>query len=514
MNLRSTLTINKNGHLELGGCDAEDLAKEFGTPLYVMERGRIESAALEMKSTLDKKYPDNLVCFASKAFGCKAIYQIIAPLGLGADVASGGELYTALAAGFDPQRLYLHGNNKSRAELAAGANAGVHAIVIDHFDEIKTLAEVARGQGSGVRGQGSADSEEITNYKLQITNTDGDNNELVGGDPLGAPQKTTDACIGGVPNGLPPTGNSAAIPSEIRHSSLVIRHSPRRQGVLIRINPEVDAHTHHFIQTARADSKFGFLPEDVIPAVKEILSHPCLDFLGIHCHIGSQIFEIEPFLAAVDRMTDLIAVIRKEIGGDVRELNMGGGYAIRYLPGDEPPPLSEFVGAIADKLNACIAQKSIGAPKLIIEPGRSLVGEAGTTLYTVGAVKKIPGLKNYVAVDGGLFENPRYTLYDAKYDAIVANKALESATENFTVAGKCCETDTLIEKVALPASVASGDILAVLSTGAYNFSMASNYNRNPVPPVVLCGHGKAQVIVRPQGYADVAARDEDLTNSE
>jgi len=423
--------INEAGHLVIGGCDTAELVKEFGTPLYVTEQSRIENTVAAMVRVLNQKYPDSRICFASKAFCCKAVYQIIAPLGLGADVASGGELYTALSAGMDPARLYFHGNNKRPDELDDGVRAGVHAVVVDNADEIQALNAIAAKHG-------------------------------------------------------------------------------KTQGVLIRINPGVEAHTHRFIQTARADSKFGFSVEAALSAVKEILGRPNLDFLGIHCHIGSQIVEAEPFMSAVDRMTDLMVLIRDTFHVNARELNMGGGYGIRYTAGDNPPEPHEYVGAVADKLITCIAQKGLKPPRLIVEPGRSLVGEAGITLYRVGAVKDIPGVRKYVSVDGGMYENPRYALYDAKYDAVLALRALEPATETVTIAGKCCEAgDMVAAAVELP-KAEIGDILAVLSTGAYNYSMASNYNRNPVPPVVLCKDGKARYIVAPQTYGDITARDIDL----
>jgi diaminopimelate decarboxylase len=257
------------------------------------------------------------------------------------------------------------------------------------------------------------------------------------------------------------------------------------------------------------DSKFGFSISDgaALDAIRAVLSKRNLEFLGLHCHIGSQIFELKPFGLAVEKMTDFIKVIGAELKTSVKELNMGGGYGITYTSEDKPLAPAEYVAYIADKLKECVAAKKIAPPRLILEPGRSIVGEAGVTLYTVGAIKDIKEVKKYIAVDGGMFDNPRFALYQAKYEAVLAAKADAAPAETVTVAGKCCESgDILVEDARLPAAE-SGDILAVLSTGAYNYSMASNYNRHAVPPVVLVDGGKADYIVRPQTYADLANRD-------
>lgn len=430
MKTRETLLINKKGHLEIGGCDTVELAKEFKTPLYVMDRAYIEKICNEYNNVLGQKYPNSLVCYASKAFSCTAIYQIVSSLNCGADVVSGGELFTALRGGMDADKLYFHGNNKQHYELSEAVSAGVHAVVIDSFYEIDFLSSIAKANG-------------------------------------------------------------------------------KKQGVLVRVNPGIDAHTHHFIQTTRVDSKFGFSIADgtAIKAIEKILNTEGLEFLGVHCHIGSQIFELEPFEMAVDKMTDFIVEIKNTLKVDTKELNLGGGYGITYTSEDKPLEPFEYVETIATKLNECVKDKNILAPKLILEPGRSIVGEAGITLYTVGAVKEIIDVKKYVAVDGGMFENPRYTLYEAKYEAVLASKMNEELSEKVTVAGKCCESgDMLVVDTMLPKAL-SGDILAVLSTGAYNYSMSSNYNRNMVPPVVLVENGKAEYIVRPQTYDDLISRD-------
>lgn len=430
MKERETLKINAKGHLEIGGCDAVELAKKYGTPLYVMDEAYVRKISGSYADILNARYGDGLVCFASKAFSTAAIYAICKSEGLGADVVSGCELVTALSAGMPAEGIYFHGNNKTSFELELAVKNGVHAVVIDSFYEIKLLNEICAENGTHI-------------------------------------------------------------------------------NVLLRVNPGIDAHTHKFIQTTRVDSKFGFSISDgtAMSAVKAVLAEPNLVFTGLHCHIGSQIFELKPFELAVEKMTDFIALINKETGAVVNELNMGGGYGITYTAEDKPLEPAEYVKAIVDKLLECIEEKSIKRPRLILEPGRSIVGEAGITLYTVGAIKEIKNIKKYVSVDGGMFEAPRYALYQASYEAVLANRMTEEKTETVTVAGKCCESgDMLVIDARLP-EAKSGDVLAVLSTGAYHYSMASNYNRNPVPPVVLVKDGRSDYIVRPQTYEDIMARD-------
>ncbi len=429
MKLRDTLKINEKGRLEVGGVDCTELAAQYGTPLYVMDEAYIRSVCRGYTELLSRKYPNSKVAYASKAFSTLAIYNIVRSEGLGADVVSGCELFTAIRGGMPASDIYFHGNNKSAEELAFAVRENVHAIVIDSLYEIELLNEIAGRQG-------------------------------------------------------------------------------KKQGVLVRVNPGIDAHTHRFIQTTRPDSKFGFSISDGTAAnvIKTIVSKKNLEFTGIHCHIGSQIFELKPFELAVEKMTDFIAALSHN-NIKVPELNLGGGYGVTYTSEDKPLAPFEYVDAIVNKLNECIASKNIAAPKLVLEPGRSIVGEAGITLYTVGAIKEIEGIRKYVAVDGGMFENPRVSLYQSKYDAVFANRALDKPCETVTVAGKCCESgDVLIENIELPAAK-SGDILAVFTTGAYHYSMASNYNRNPVPPVVLVCNGESDYIVKPQSYEDIVSRD-------
>jgi len=426
---RDTLYVNNEGELVIGGVRASALAEQFGTPLYCMDEAYLRKVCRGYAESLRQKYPNFLVCFASKAFSTQAIYKIVEEEGLGADVVSAGELYTAATAGFPLDKVYLHGNNKLPYELDMALRMGVHAIVADGEDDFATI--VAACERTGVRAK-----------------------------------------------------------------------------VLLRVNPGVEAHTHHFVQTATPDSKFGVSIADgtALALAQRIASTECVEFSGLHSHIGSQIFEVRPFQLTVEKLTDFIASL-SAVGITVKELNLGGGYGISYTKDDEPLAPHAYTEAVVDTLVDCVERKGIAKPRLIFEPGRSIVGEAGITLYRVGAIKEIKGLKKYVAVDGGMFENPRYALYQARYSALLAQRANEPAAEKVTIAGKCCESgDVLIEDLMLPA-VNRGDLLAVFSTGAYNYSMASNYNRNLIPPVVLVNEGKAEYIVRPQTLDDLIARD-------
>ena len=434
MNDRDTLRINEAGHLEIGGADTVELVKKFGTPLYVMDEKYIRDMCSVYRDTIEREYDGHgMVLYASKAFSCMAIYRIAAEEGIGVDVVSGGELYTAMKAGFPAERIYLHGNNKLQSELAYALECGVGTIVVDAYAEIDRLDEMCEASG-------------------------------------------------------------------------------RVQDILIRVNPGVEAHTHHYIQTAKTDSKFGFSFADGTAEKVTLyaLTKKNLRLRGFHCHIGSQIFEKQSFTAAVDRMLEFMAQMKQKHGFEADVLNLGGGYGIWYAEGDAKISVDGY----ADYLRAVIAELKEKAdlygvkyPYLVIEPGRSIVGEAGITLYTVGNIKEIPGIRKYIAIDGGMFDNPRYALYQAKYTPLLANRAAEAATETVSVAGKCCESGDLICVDAQLPEAHSGDILAVLSTGAYNYSMASNYNRNPIPPVVLVRDGEADYIVKPQTYEDIVRND-------
>ncbi len=430
---RETLKINEKGHLEIGGADCVALAERFSTPLYVFDEVHIRAMMRVYRETIDREYGGyGCVLYASKAFSCMAMYGIARQEGLGVDVVSGGELYTARKAGFPAEKIYMHGNNKLPSELEEALDAGVGHIVVDSMLEADRLEEMCKARG-------------------------------------------------------------------------------KTQRVLLRINPGVEAHTHHFVQTATPDSKFGFsiANGDAARMTEHILSLPHLELRGFHCHIGSQIFEKESFSLAAEKCLAFLAELKKS-GYTCEELNMGGGFGVWYAEDDRmipPSGYAEYLSALIGTIKTGCAKYGLKEPFLLIEPGRSIVAEAGITLYTVGAIREIKGLRKYVAVDGGMFENPRYCLYGSRYTAILANKANEPATERVSLAGKCCESGDLLGVDMPLAHAETGDIIAVLTTGAYNYAMASNYNRNLIPPAVLVNEGEAEYIIRPQTYEDLTRND-------
>ena len=434
MNERDTLKINDKGRLEIGGIEASALAVQFGTPLYVFDEKHIRNVLRAYKQTIETEYGGNgIILYASKAFSCTAVYKIVEQEGCGVDVVSGGELYTALQAGFSTEHIYMHGNNKLKRELDYAVQNHVNTVVVDSFEEADLLDKIAQS------------------HKV-------------------------------------------------------------KQNVLIRLNPGIEAHTHAFVQTARTDSKFGFSVADgtAEEVVKHILSKKNLVLKGYHCHIGSQIFEKQSFVLAAQKVLNFSFNIKEILGYEAEVLNLGGGFGIWYNDDDPKIRLSDYTDYtknIIDTVKKTCEKLGLKLPYLVLEPGRSVIGEAGITLYTVGAIKDIPGVKKYVAVDGGMFENPRYALYQSKYTVLSADNANGKCVEKVTIAGKCCESGDLIAvDVALP-ETKSGDILAVLSTGAYNYSMASNYNRNFIPPAVLVNEGEAEYIIKPQTYEDLVRND-------
>ncbi len=434
MNERETLKVNGKGHLEIGGADCVELAQTFGTPVYVFDEAYIRKMMRVYRDTLLKEYGKNsMVLYASKAFSCQAIYRIADEENIGIDVVSGGELYTALQAGFPAEKIYMHGNNKLNYEIAEALDANIGCIVADSYSEIDKIAAEAKKRG-------------------------------------------------------------------------------KTQKILLRINPGIEAHTHAFVQTATTDSKFGFsiANGEAERVTRYALQQENVHLGGYHCHIGSQIFEKESFVLAVEKCMEFMSAMQKTLNFTPDTLNLGGGFGVWYTNEDRKIPAegyAEYVQALVEAVKTCAKKYTLPLPFLLIEPGRSIVAEAGITLYTVGAIKDIPGVKKYVAIDGGMFDNPRYALYQSKYTAVLANRAAEEPTEIVSIAGKCCESgDIIAVNVPLP-KAQSGDIIAVLSTGAYNYSMAMNYNRNKIPPCVLVNNGQAEYIVRPQSYEDLTRND-------
>lgn len=429
--IASCLDVNSLGHLTIGGRDTMELAQQYGTPLYVMDEDEIRRSCRSYITSMEKCYGGNgMIAYASKAMNCKAVCRIAMEEGLGLDVVSAGELYTAMSVGFPKEKIIFHGNNKTMEELTMAMEYGVGRIVVDNLTELSLLGKLANAK-----------------------------------------------------NG--------------------------KTGIMLRIKPGVDAHTHDFVRTGQIDSKFGFALEtgEALDAVKQALAQPSLELRGIHCHIGSQIFDMEPFSHAARVMVGFLGEIKRETGTTLRELNLGGGFGIRYILQNDPAPYQSYMEEVAAAVAESCNEQGIPQPFVILEPGRSIVGSAGITLYRVGSVKEIPGVRTYVSVDGGMTDNPRYALYHSDYTFIIANKAATQADSVVTVAGKCCESgDLLGEHVPLQAAE-PGDILAVLATGAYNYSMASNYNRNQRPAVVMVSGGQSRVVIRRETLDDIIRND-------
>ena len=425
------LGVNEKGHLTISGCDTVELAKEYGTALYVMSEDKIRDTCGRYKSSFDKYYDGHgAPIYASKAFSCKEICRIVTSEGLELEVVSGGELYTALAAGVDAKYIHFQGNNKSVQELEYAIESGVGDLVVDNISELRRIEKIAERKG-------------------------------------------------------------VVVP------------------ISMRIKPGIDAHTHEFIRTGQIDSKFGFALEtgEAFEAVREAVLSEQVDLIGLHCHIGSQIFDKSPFVLAAQVMLKFYHQIYKELGKKLHHLNLGGGFGIKYKNADAAVPYENYMSDVSAAVHASCDEYGLQIPRIYIEPGRSIVGEAGITLYTVGDIKTIPGVRTYVAVDGGMFENPRYALYQSDYTCLIANRASEPAKFRATIAGKCCESGDLIQVGTKIQTPQVGDTLAVLSTGAYNYSMASNYNRNPRPACVMVSEGKSRVVIKAETYADLIRND-------
>lgn len=425
------LNVNENNHLTIGGVDTIALAETYGTPLYVMDEEEIRKNCRMYKGAIDSCYGGKgLILYASKAFSCKEMYRIVSEEGLGVDVVSGGELYTAYKAGFPMEKVYFHGNNKTEAELRMAIEYGIGCIVADNLDEIDTIESLCAQMG-------------------------------------------------------------------------------KTASVMVRIKPGIDAHTHDYIRTGQIDSKFGVALEngEALAFFEEASKkkHVCL--VGIHCHIGSQIFDLQPFEDAAVVMLGFMAEVRERFGLSLTKLNLGGGFGIKYVESDDPIAYDAYIEAVSKVVHKTAAELDMPVPEILMEPGRSIVGAAGITLYTVGNVKEIENVRTYVSIDGGMGDNPRYILYGAEYTALVASRAGDAASMNITLAGKCCESGDLIGENMPIQPVEKGDIVAVLSTGAYNYSMASNYNRIPRPAVVMVRGGEARVIVKAETYEDIIKND-------
>lgn len=431
MHLYGTQAVNGQGHLTIGGCDAVELARNYGTPLYIMDEALMRANCRAWRAAFAAHYPDFTVAYASKAFLCTSMAALAHQEGLFLDVVSGGEITTALRAGVPAAHLVFHGNNKGPDEILLALRAGVGRIVVDSVSELQFLAALAAEAGA-------------------------------------------------------------------------------RPQIQLRLTPGVSAHTHHYISTGQLDSKFGIPIEtgDALAAVQEALALDQLELVGLHCHIGSQIFDLEGYRVAVSRMLQFVADARRRTGWTCAELNLGGGLGVRYTAEDDPVSPAKAVEAVCTAVRDGCHAHGLPLPRLMVEPGRSIVGEAGTTLYTIGVIKDIPGVRTYLAVDGGMGDNPRPALYQARYEAAVANRADRPCARIVSVAGRCCESgDMLIWDLAVPAETQRGDVLAVFTSGAYNYSMASLYNRFPRPAVVFVAGGRSELVVRRESWEDVLACD-------
>ncbi len=415
----------KNNVLYVDGCSTVDLAKKYGTPLYVYSENELISRLEELKRDFTSKYENTRVAYASKAFCTAAMLKLCMEQGICTDVVSGGEIYTAMKAGFPPERVEFNGNNKQPSELELAVDYGVGRFIVDSLQELSLLESICAARG-------------------------------------------------------------------------------KTANVLFRITPGVRSDSHDYMVTGKKDSKFGIpLDEDVIyPQVKQAIEAPHINFMGFHFHVGSQLFDNTSHLQALDIMLDVVKNVKERFGFDVTELNLGGGFGVTYTT-EERKPASYFLQPMMARIEAFFEEMGVKRPAVVIEPGRSVVAEAGMTLYTIGSIKEIRDVRKYVSVDGGMTDNIRPALYQAVYDGVVANKADVPKEEVVTVCGKCCESgDILIRDIAV-ARPESGDLFAVFSTGAYGFSMASNYNRNPIPAVVFVRDGKDRLVVKRQTYEDM-----------
>lgn len=420
----------QDNQLVIGGVSAEELVKEYKSPLYVFDEALIREYCRDYTKYFKCEENNNRVAFAGKAFLTIQMCKLLKEEKMCLDVVSGGELYTAHKADFPLERVMFHGNNKTLDEIELGIKLGVGNFVVDNYYEMDALNDMAK------------------NYN-------------------------------------------------------------KVQDIYLRITPGIEAHTHDYIKTGQIDSKFGFAPVGTVieDAIKKAISLENINLAGIHCHIGSQIFDLEPYEDAVEIMLELVRKIKENLGYLIKEVDFGGGFGIYYTEEDEPRTTEEYCMTIINKVDEVCERTGQERPILTIEPGRSIVANAGITLYTIGSVKEIPNVRKYVSIDGGMTDNIRPALYNAKYDCILANRITAAKEELITIAGKCCESgDILLENVKLP-EVKSGDILAIMTTGAYGYSMSSNYNKIPKPAVVMVKDNEARLICKRESYEDLLKND-------
>lgn len=422
--LPETAAVSPEDHLVIGGCDLVDIAKQFGTPLYVFDEETLRRRCREFVGEFGSRYPDVQVLYACKAFVNTSLVKLFQEEGLGLDAVSAGEFMIARSAGFPLDRVYLHGNNKTPQELEMAVSQGVGRIVVDSFYELDLLDGIAAAQG-------------------------------------------------------------------------------KKASILLRLSPGIDPHTHAKTTTGIIDSKFGFpiATGQAEEAVAAALQRGHLDLVGLHSHLGSPIFEMEPYADALEVLFEFIQSMEDRYGLVLRELSPGGGYAIQYVPEAAPPPVAAYAETITSTIKQWLGSRK--APRLVIEPGRSIVGRAGVALYTVGATKEVPGIRKFVSLDGGMGDNIRPSLYGSRYVAVVANRMSAGPEERVTLAGKYCESgDMLIQDIDMP-RLKAGELVALPASGAYCLSMASNYNASLRPPIVLLNGGKARLIRRRETFEDL-----------
>ena len=420
----------KDNILYFDGCNTVELAKEYGTPLYVMSETAIVHKCKEIRDIFLKKYERTRAAYASKAFLTLAMCKIIEREGFCMDVVSGGELYTAIKADFPAEKIEFNGNNKSIEELELAIDYNIGRIIVDGFDELAIIEDICKKKD-------------------------------------------------------------------------------KKTNILYRITPGVKSDSHDYIVTGKKDSKFGFpLDEDVIfPAIEKAINSTYINFLGFHFHVGSQLHNNESHLKALNIALSLIKDTIDKYNYVTQELNIGGGFGIRYTDDDDKKPYAYFLDPMMKRIEEFSKDMNIKRPEIVIEPGRSIVGEAGITLYTIGTIKDIKGIRKYVSVDGGMTDNIRPALYQAKYESVIANKAAQPSNDLVTISGKCCESGDILIRDAYMPLAERGDILAIFSTGAYGYSMASNYNKAPFPATVLVKEGKSEIIVKRQTYEHMIANE-------
>ncbi|MBQ9757526.1 MAG: diaminopimelate decarboxylase [Clostridia bacterium] len=426
------LGINQSGNLTFAGRDTVDLAKKYGTPLFLMDEERIRHNCRVYVNAMKKYFgAGSEPLFASKAASFKAVYKIAMEEGMGVDVVSCGEIYTAKSAGFPMEKVYFHGNNKTDFDIKYAMDAGLGYFVADSREEIDAIDSIAG--------------------EMNIC-----------------------------------------------------------QKVIIRITPGIDPHTYDAVATGKVDSKFGFAIET--GAAENIVGYALekknIELCGFHCHVGSQVFDSDVYFKTSDIMLEFIADMKAKFGYEAEILNLGGGYGVRYVESDPAIDIEANIAQVAERVKTKCSELGLKVPAIKMEPGRSIVADSGLTLYTVGSVRVIPEYKNYVSIDGGMTDNPRFALYGSEYTVVAANKMTEECDFSCSVVGRCCECGDIIqENVKLPSSVKRGDIIAVMTTGAYNYSMASNYNRLPRPPIVMLTKTGEYTAVKRESLEDIIKND-------